>query len=702
MDVVYNLIYVKNFSEYTHEEKLELKKRGRPMPVINIEARAVSRGREYKRSCNSTEVYPKYDWICGCNRKNAFFCFPCLLYGGERVWTEEGLIDVQHMSQTLKRHDNSRRHIKNMVNLALLGTAGLRNLLDSTTCNTDQQKNEDMIKHRYVLSKTVDAIKSCTAFDLSLRGLDDASTSRYPGMYIGLIDFSYILDAVVTEQLQNSPGISKDVQGDLLDCMLAVCREEMIKEINNAICLAIILDDITDVSEKQQLAVIFRYTRNNEPVERFWKFINPATLDVPSISEAILNELNPLIESHKFKLISQSYNGRPVFNQQFTGVHARIKEKYPSAYSVHYYAHNVNMLLSKVAYENTEIRVFFANLQEISALFAVSPQYLELLNTIIKRNKPNSSNINVRFNNNLIGVVCKNRDSFIECMEDIVGQNCHQTVCSTAYSIKLMLQDIIFIFWLTFFHEIVPCVKFLRRQMHDVNKAAPAINNFNLKIEKVSSSIDKIIDDAINMCKDSHEIRTRKFVDNKPEYKAAALKVCNDVCSAIRDRFANKEHLMAASLLPPTSVVYLENIPDEQLTRICSAYPMLDKDRLKTELSVLYSREDCGMFKGVLPLLKYLARDNMDGALKETRKLVDIVVTTPMITPESERCFKTLKRIRTFLGNTLQQERLTILCMLAVEKQFVSQIYNFNEKVVEKYFARKECKVPYESSESKR
>lgn len=125
---------------------------------------------------------------------------------------------------------------------------------------------------------------------------------------------------------------------------------------------------------------------------------------------------------------------------------------------------------------------------------------------------------------------------------------------------------------------------------------------------------------------------------------------------------------------------------------------MLDKDRLKTELSVIYSRDDCKTLKGVLPLLKYLGRGKLEGTLIEIKKLVDIVLTTPTITSESERCFKTLKRIRTFLQNTLQQEHLTTLCMLAVEKQFISQIYNFNEKVVDKYFAKNGCNIQYDSS----
>lgn len=313
MDVVYNLINVKRFSDYTYDEKLELKRQGKPMPDMNIEKNSSSRGKAYKRHCNTQAVYSKNDWICGCNRKKAFFCFPCLLYAVHpSIWTKEGVNDLTHLNANITRHENSQGHIASAIEWTLLGNSGLTSRLDST----GQQKSEGMIEHRYVLSKIVDAIKSCKAFDVSLQGLDKAGTSRYPGMYRGLINLSSALDEVITGQYQNMPlfrGTSKDIQNDLLNCILEICQEETINQINKSMFLAIAVDDTKDISEKQQLAVVFRYTYNNIPVERFWKYLSPATADARSITADILNDLERLLESdNTFKLISQSYNGTAV------------------------------------------------------------------------------------------------------------------------------------------------------------------------------------------------------------------------------------------------------------------------------------------------------------------------------------------------------------------------------------------------------
>lgn len=107
MDVVYSLVHVKKFYKYSYEEKVELKSKGRPLPDITIETTGISRGKTYKRQFNK-DIYSKNNWICGCNKKNALFCFPCLLFAGDKAWTEVGVTDLVHLTEKIKKHDNSK------------------------------------------------------------------------------------------------------------------------------------------------------------------------------------------------------------------------------------------------------------------------------------------------------------------------------------------------------------------------------------------------------------------------------------------------------------------------------------------------------------------------------------------------------------------------------------------------------------------
>jgi hypothetical protein len=698
MDVVDNLINTKRFVQYTYAEKIDLKRRGRPLPDIVIEAGGISRGRAFKRHFNK-EVYTRNDWICGCNKKNALFCFPCLLFGGDKAWTHVGVIDLVHLGAKIKTHENSKKHLYNSMELGLLGSVNIRSQLDSEYWRNIQKHNDNVAKNRYVLSKIINCVKFCGAFELALRGHDKTDTSQNPGIFRGLINFSAELDAALAEHLQTASvfkGTSKEIQNDLLDCMLEVCHEEIIIEINKASCLAIMVDETTDVTARSQLVIIVRYIRDGEPVERFWSYLTPAKCDVETLSSNILNVVDPLLGNSPYKLISQSYDGGAVMSGQNGSVQAKIKHKYPSAYFVHCYAHKLNLVMSKAASANSQVRVFFANLKDIPGFFNNAPQRVEeVLNRLVGRKIPQGGTTRWNFNIRTINVVFENRDSLIDCMEEIEEHFNNETVCGAASAIRRMLEDSVFVFWLTLFNHIMPHVDILFNQLQkrtsDPTEVKTAVDNFEQNITQIRNIIDKIIDEASDICAEPQPRKRKRTNNSRFDQRVAALEVCDTIVTCAKDRFVFKDHLVAASLFFSDHFGhYCTQFPDEKLTTTCLAYSTLNKERLRTELSVIYSRNDCRELSGALPLLKFIIRNNLEETLKETKKLLEIVVTTPMPTSEVERCFSTLKRIKTFLGNTMSEDRLTALSMLSVETKFVSEINNFNEKVIDKFASRKE------------
>ena len=125
-----------------------------------------------------------------------------------------------------------------------------------------------------------------------------------------------------------------------------------------------------------------------------------------------------------------------------------------------------------------------------------------------------------------------------------------------------------------------------------------------------------------------------------------------------------------------------------------TAYPGLDKSKLKTELSVLYERKDMWAFTNVVALSKTIVQDNLHQVFSETLKLLKILVT-PMATAEPERCFSISKRIKTFLRSTMTNERLSALGMLSIEKNMIAEIKNFNEKVMDHFASVKNRRMEF-------
>ncbi|XP_031357512.1 uncharacterized protein LOC116181298 [Photinus pyralis] len=587
-----------NFSRLSLKEKLRIKQEGRPLPDMTIEFKGKSRGKEYVRKFNR-EIYSRTKWICGCTVKNAFFCFPCVLFGGDTKWTQTGIRDLVHLSDRIQTHGNSKQHILNQMHLSLLGTTNIQAQLDSAYWTNIQKHNEEVTKNRYVLSKIIDCIKFCGAFELALRGHDESETSTNAGIFRGLINFSAELDKTLQDHLQNASvfkGTSKEIQNDLLACILEVYYEEIRKEISAAPFIAVMADETTDVSAKFQMVVIFRYIKDGVPVERFWGFLQPSGHTAQILAENILNVIDPLMGSNKHKLIAQSYNGANVMS------------------------------------------VFFSN----------SPQRVSILDKIVGKKIPRSIPTRWNFKSRTVNVVFEHREALIDCMDEI--QNTlteNNTTINKATAIKRMLEDKIFIFWLTFFHHVMPHVDILYNHLQkrtiDAANVKDVVAQFERNIAKIrEASIDLIVKEA-------------------------------QEASAAKERFLVT--IAVCLLLPEKFIEYEKQFPEDEFNSTVNAFPMLR--------GVSDHKRSCGVSEV----------NNLEDVFPEVIKLLEIIVTIPMTTSEAERCFSTLTRIKTFLRNTMTQERLRALAVLSIESRFITATPNFNERVIDKFASKKQRRM---------
>ncbi|PSN35237.1 hypothetical protein C0J52_15518 [Blattella germanica] len=123
--------------------------------------------------------------------------------------------------------------------------------------------------------------------------------------------------------------------------------------------------------------------------------------------------------------------------------------------------------------------------------------------------------------------------------------------------------------------------------------------------------------------------------------------------------------------------------------------PFLEEKRLKNELEVCYERPELRKVSGAVMLLNLILGNKLHCVFPEITILLKILITMPMSTSEAERCFSMLKRIKTFLRNTMKEEKLTALGMLSCEKTFVSKIDNFNKDVMDLFSSQKNRRMDF-------
>ncbi|XP_030762931.1 zinc finger MYM-type protein 1-like [Sitophilus oryzae] len=456
-------------------------------------------------------------------------------------------------------------------------------------------------------------------------------------------------------------------------------------------------DETTDVSSKLQTVLVFRYIKGSTAVERFWGFFTSAQQTADSLSSLILNELQPLVGQNPNKMIAQSYDGAAVMSGRHGGVQAKIKAKYPLAHFVHCYAHKLNLIMTQAASQNSDVRIFFGNLSEIPIFFSNSSQRVHFLNKVVGRRIPRSVPTRWNFKSRTVNVVFEYREDLIECMEEIEETSgINTTTKNQAGAIRRLLQERSFVFWLTLFHYIMPHVDILYNELQkriiDSVEISRCLKLFKENITTIrNQKMHEIMEKAKSF---ENIIDTKRLKFNDETWKISATEVCDVIINVAEDRFQYTDQLNAANLLICEKFEWYDlTFPQDYFTETMKSYPFLEKQRLKTELTVLYSSEEYRNFSSCAVLLNFLVSNNLQEVFREVIKLLKILVTMPMTTVEAERDFSTLNRIKTFLRSTMCQERLNALACLTIEQRLIRSISDFNERVIDKFAKQKDRRI---------
>lgn len=169
--------------------------------------------------------------------------------------------------------------------------------------------------------------------------------------------------------------------------------------------------------------------------------------------------------------------------------------------------------------------------------------------------------------------------------------------------------------------------------------------------------------------------KKRRQDDTIETRKIAAKEVCDIFIVNVKERIDYKNHLNASHLFLFTKFpMYENNFPSDHFNKTVEVYPFLDVTKLKIELQLFYKRTDLRDMNLSVYLLKFIIENNLTLILSESYKLLKIISSIPMTTAEAERSFSILKRIKTFLRNSMTEDRLTPLAMLSMEKRMINNI----------------------------
>ncbi|XP_060846566.1 zinc finger MYM-type protein 1-like [Rhopalosiphum padi] len=602
-----------------------------------------------------------------------------LVVRGEKTWSNEGVSNIKNFERKANKHAISERHLVCQEQFKLLG----KNIIDHALSEGRRLQaikyNEQVGINRRILARLIHVVCYLGKQELAFRGHDERKSSLSKGNYLELLELLSQEEQILKEHfLSNSlfKGTSSDVQNDLIACITDVINTKIMNDLKCANFVSIQADETTDVSCKSQMSIILRYVVDNNIEERFIGFFDVSKdKSAVGLSNILLAEITKW--NINDKIICQTYDGAAVMAGNQNGVQAIIKKTYPKALFIHCYAHQLNLIFLHGSKNIKSVRIFISDLTMFHTFFSRSPKRTELL-----REKgfklPKSCETRWNYHSRAAATISTHFKELQKAISYVTeGEDWDPISISTAYGLLHKLSNQKFVYLLCLFHRIFIYSDhvFLILQTKctaDVQTCINEIKNLSTQLSAMRNDQNTITE----CCESAMELNNELQYTDKDinSLKNLTYEILDSIIIQTEVRFQDFHVLKFIELANNNEFInYKKHFPIEKLNQLLKVFPgVFEQERLQNELTVIYNDNN----KHLPPkeLLNYIIKAELQEVYVELTKLLQLILCIPVTTASSERSMSTLKRIKTFLRNTMTHDRFSNLCTMAIEKKMLSEL----------------------------
>ncbi|XP_074112948.1 zinc finger MYM-type protein 1-like [Cotesia typhae] len=617
----------------------------------------------FQRTLKNGEIQRR-EWLIYSETKGSVFCVPCLLFGRSvetNAFTGEGFRDWKNSKARLEGHENSDFHKTNISYFKAL--AVIHGRVDQRLI---KHLDEEITYWKKILYRVIAIITSLAIRGLLFRRNSERIGDPHNGNFLGTVELLAEFDPFLSEHLKlyAHPGSGNT------SYLSKIIYEEIILLMQNKVL--------------QQISSEVYVHDNGEIVERFLEFIS----NIGHKTKDIENDLLQSLENNGLDIMNcrgQSYDNASNMSGIYSSLQTRIKTINPVADYVPCAAHSLNLVGSCAVESVTEAVDFFSTLQELYNFFTISIHRWELL---VQR-----TNLRVKSFPKLVGL-----------LDMMPATHEKPTTRSEATRLQRKLQHlettILVIVW---------------------NVILDRFNAASKKLQESQAGLSSVVQIYSSLALFLQDMRERQF--SEYEEKAKPL-------SVVQDYYRYDTRRKKTRKIQPDESRINERIPSsgQENFRTNVYYPILDTLSVqlagrKSAYEKLY--EKCNFFDNLSEIdtteLKNLANkliDKYPDDLEETlgnecihlhyqlkdssantedvrsaqnicnvlhsRSLRDvypnvnialrIFLRIPVTNCSGERSFSTLKRVKTYLRASMDQDRLNALALLSIEAQLVQEI----------------------------
>ncbi len=590
--------------------------------------------------------------------------------------------------------------------------------LPSTTMHIGAQLSRqcaiEMATNRKMLLKVLSCVKFLARQGLPFRGHGDDSESNI----IQLLKHHGEEDLEVYDWLQKKTNkyTSHEIQNNLIKVMALSVLRKIAEKLHESPFLTVMIDETTDTTNQEQVTVVIRRIDEHlEVSEEFIGLYTVTTIGAASLFSVIKDTFLRLNLSMN-KLRGQCYDGCSTMSGTRSGVAKRVQEEEPHAVFTHCYSHSLNLAANDSVKKSKLMKASLETTHEITKLIKLSPR-----RDAIFRKLKAESDLLLDKKSLSIRILCPTRwtvraDSLFSILDNYevllsAWDEAHEAVKDTQSKARIQgvcsqMNTFNFLFGTMLGELVLRHTDNLSKSLQGKTRCAAegqeicamvvrtlqslrsdeCFDLFWLKVTKTSEPLD--IEPQLPR---RHKV-PRRFEtgsaegefhsDPKDYYRQNYFEAIDLAVNCIQDRFKQPGYEIYQNLEQLLLKASESLDVAAEFDFITSFYGNdLDPETLRSQLvtfGIEFQRKVAlGDTKpNIFDIKKYFF--SLTSAQKELLSQVCTVLKLVLIMPAtnstSERSFSALRRLKTYLRNTMSQERLNNLMILHIHKNITDTL----------------------------
>ncbi|KAL4600059.1 hypothetical protein ACB092_11G170800 [Castanea dentata] len=617
--------------------------------------------------------YPS--WLEYSITKDAAYCLYCYLFqpdigdqGGGDSFVTEGFRNSKKKKK--KKKEKLQNHIgdhNNTHNIAQRKCEASLNWRQSIQTVINKQSDVEKWEYQTRLNVIVDCICFLQQQGLAFCGHDESKDPNNQGNFLELLRFltkhnEEIDKAVLENAPENHQMTSPDIQKEIANATAVETINAIIKDIGDSL-FAIIVEESRDMSTKEKLAIALRYVDKlghvNERFLGITQVNNTITVTLKSAIEEVFNKYSLSIS----RLWGQGYNGASNMRGELNGLKTLILKDNPSAYYVHCFAHQLQLILVAIAKNHIQIATFFNLVAKVFNIVGASCKRHDILHE-----KCSAKVIEALKNNEISTIRGLNQEMSLKRPGDTCWSSHYGALVTLIHMFSsvidsveaniliCLLQTFEFIFDLHLMkdasqrkdQDIVNAMKLV-----DISKQrlqAIKDDGWNSLLEEVSTFYAKNNIDVLDM-DDLYQPRPRRKAQNMKNshhYQVELFYTVIDMqLQKLNSCFENSELLLLSlSYVNPDNLFSAFN--KEKLIQLAQLYPsdfltvqfsFLD-NQLETYIHDMWSIEEFSALKGIGELAEKMVEMKNDVSYLLVYSLMTLALILPVATAIVEKAFQ--------------------------------------------------------------